>query len=66
MTDPTLLFIFLCFVMMAAVWISQAWKTKRTMEHRGGWWMRITAIIVVVAVILVQQISGKFWVVGQF
>lgn len=65
MIDLTLLFIYFCFVVMAAVWISQARKTKRTAEHRGGWWMRITAIVTVVAVILIQQAVGKFWTVAE-
>jgi protein-S-isoprenylcysteine O-methyltransferase Ste14 len=63
--DFTLVFIYLCFAIMALFWISQARKTKPTAEHRGGWWMRITAIVLVVAVILTQQIAGKFWIVAD-
>lgn len=55
MKDFTLIFIFLCFIIQIIFWIVTAFSTKRTSENKGGWIMRIIAIIIVGSVFFLNN-----------
>jgi len=69
MKDFTLIFIILCVAIQMSYWIISARSVKNTAVNKGGWLMRIYAIIVVVAVIFFQKqiyalipiLSFRFW-----
>jgi protein-S-isoprenylcysteine O-methyltransferase Ste14 len=69
MKNITLLFIFLCFVVQIIFSIVSAFSTKRTSENKGGWTMRILAVIIVGSVIFLKEqiaiflpfINTNFW-----
>ena len=55
MKDFTLIFIFLCFAIQIIFWIVTAFSTKQASENRGGWTMRISALIIVGSVIFLKD-----------
>jgi protein-S-isoprenylcysteine O-methyltransferase Ste14 len=68
MPNPVLSFIILCYVIIAVVWIISAFTTKKTVEKRGGWAMRIIAILVIIGIILFQKFMPIYvpWAAGAF
>ena len=58
MQNLTLYFIIFCILIQITFWIITAFYTKKTSENKGGWTMRIIALIVVgVIIFLRKQIS---------
>jgi protein-S-isoprenylcysteine O-methyltransferase Ste14 len=55
MKDLTLLFILVCFIIQIIIWIISAFSTKSTKVDLGGWYLRITAIIIFGALIFFRQ-----------
>jgi protein-S-isoprenylcysteine O-methyltransferase Ste14 len=49
MENITLAFIFLCFAIQISFWIISAPSAKKTTRNKGGWTMRIIAILVVLS-----------------
>ena len=55
MKDPTLIFILLCILFQITFWIATAFSTKKVSENRGGWTIRITAIVIVSVLIFLRK-----------
>jgi protein-S-isoprenylcysteine O-methyltransferase len=55
MLNLYLAFIILCFVIQILVWIITGFSNKKTLTKKGGWTLRITAIIILVVLIGFQE-----------
>jgi len=51
----TFYFILLCLLAQASFWIINGFSTKKTVENRGGWTMRIIALMVAFSVIFLRK-----------
>ncbi|MFA6446383.1 MAG: isoprenylcysteine carboxylmethyltransferase family protein [Candidatus Paceibacterota bacterium] len=54
----TLFFIVFCFIVQISIWIVSAFSTKKTLDNKGGWLMRIMAIIFIVFAIILKDDSA--------
>lgn len=61
MANLSLIFIINCFVVMAVFWIYTAPKAKVNKKSFGGWGMRLIAIVVIFAVLLIQKYGGQIF-----
>ena len=55
MLNLYLVFIILCFIIQILVWIITGFSNKKTVTKKGGWTLRITAIIILVVLIGFQE-----------
>ena len=65
MTDFTLLFIILCFLIMITFWVSKLFSTKKTVKNTGGGVLRFFFYLIIVIFIFLQYsvdfLSIKLW-----